>query len=222
MHHLHQLLKGMWTNSCCATCSGEGLSRNGLCKDRLGFLRVCFRNRLPCVLVGLGRVIDRAEIAASAGRKRLPRVATTSPCLRRCLPTSAAHPSPRCTPRLCGASHHSPAPPRHLQRESAVHLAHVEPHAHVCSNAHGLGPKVLHPAAVRLVEGDLVRMLVRHVRLERLRAHRASRASVEKELVVARLKCRTAAPSVPLARILASERKKRSRTHLPGDRRNCP
>ena len=46
-----------------------------------------------------------------------------------------------------------------------------------------------------------MRMLVPH------RAHRAGRASVEEELVAARLECRAAAASVLLSCVLASERK---------------
>ena len=82
-------------------------------------------------------------------------------------------------------------------------------------DARGLGPEVFHPAAVRLVEEDLVRLLVRHLQLERLQ-------SVEKELVVAHLNCLAAVFRAFLARVLASERKKRSRTRPPRDRRIGP
>ena len=79
---------------------------------------------------------------------------------------------PEYTPHLCKARHHNPASPRCLQRESAC-----SPHARAFDQwkrTH-LGHEVLRPAAA-----GLVRLLVRHLRLERLRAHRASRANATK------------------------------------------
>ena len=189
---------------------GRGVSRTGLRKGSLGFLRVCDRHRLRRVLGGLSRVIDRAGVAASAAHKRF--ASRLAPHHHACADASQCPPRsrrPGSTSRLSVTAllHHGACSDNRL-----AHLAHVEPHAHVRStaqrvDAHGLGPQVFHPAAVRLVEGNLVRLLVRHLRLERLRAHRACRASVEKKLVVAHVKCRTAAPSILLARVLASERK---------------